>query len=177
MKQPKENHAVLEKARFIYTSAGLEFTQLSQETESLAYGAHRFSLNGVAVVFRVAKVIPIKIGQFVSLWQRSAKGPTQPYAVSDPVDFYIIAVQKEACFGQFIFPKAVLSAQGVLSRHGQGGKRALRLYPVWDKALNKQAQATQQWQLKYFLDGSNEHKINASYAQLADLLAACSGDL
>ena len=39
-----------------------------------------------------------------------------------------------------------------MSIKGQGGKRAIRVYPPWDNELNKQAQKTQAWQLNYFLE-------------------------
>lgn len=29
---------------------------------------------------------------------------------------------------------------------------AMRVYPPWDKAINRQAQKTQKWQIDYFLE-------------------------
>jgi hypothetical protein len=40
------------------------------------------------------------------------------------------------------------------------GKRGVRVYPPWDKVSNKQAEKTQDWQIKYFVimpkDGSTD---------------------
>src|SRR5258708_5952015 len=92
-----------------------------------------FNLNGFFIRFRVAKITPTKIGQFVTLWKRIGNGPTQPYDTSDTVDFFIISTRKDDHFGQFVFPKSVLSEQGILSINGKGGKRGIRVYPPWDK--------------------------------------------
>ena len=46
----------------------------------------------------------------------------------------------------------VLSDKNVFSTKGMGGKRAIRVYPPWESNLNRQAQKTQEWQTKYFLD-------------------------
>ncbi len=56
--------------------------------------------------------------------------------------------------GQFIFPKSILLVKGILSDGEKDGKRGFRVYPPWDKAVNKQAKQTQQWQLQYFTDSS-----------------------
>jgi hypothetical protein len=37
------------------------------EAESAEYGAYTFELNDLSVRFRVAKITPTKIGQFVTL--------------------------------------------------------------------------------------------------------------
>ena len=67
-------------------------------------------------------------------------------------DFFVISIRKDNNFGQFIFPKSVLCQHDIMSMKGQGGKRAIRVYPPWDNALNKQAQKTQAWQINYFLE-------------------------
>jgi hypothetical protein len=46
----------------------------------------------------------------------------------------------------------VFHQQGILSDNIKEGKRAIRVYPPWDKAENKQAIKTQAWQLLYFLE-------------------------
>ena len=48
-------------------------------------------------------------------------------------DLFIINTRKDDYFGQFIFPKSVMCEQGVLSIKDDGGKRAIRVYPPWDK--------------------------------------------
>ena len=44
---------------------------------------------------------------------------------------------------------------------------AIRVYPSWEKNLNKTALNTQKWQIPYFLDftkGFNEKKIKELYS-------------
>jgi len=135
------------------------------EPESAEYGAYTFKLNDFLIRFRVAKITPTKIGQFVTLWKRVGNGSTQPYDISDLVDFFIISTRKEKHFGQFIFPKSVLCEQGVFSIKGKGGKRGIRVYPPWDKTLSRQAQKTQEWQIRYFLEIPQDKKIDCARAQ------------
>ncbi len=41
--------------------------------------------------------------------------------------------------------------KGIISLSKQGGKRAMRVYPPWDKPESKQAAKTQVWQVCIFL--------------------------
>ena len=54
--------------------------------------------------------------------------------------------------GQFVIPKSVLIEKGIISTSKKEGKRGFRVYPIWDKTINKQAVLTQQWQLNYFFE-------------------------
>ncbi|MDR3492199.1 MAG: MepB family protein [Gammaproteobacteria bacterium] len=146
----------------VYIPFKLICSQPVFDAESIEYGACDFKLNQHAVKFRVAKITPTKIGQFVTLWKRSASGPIQPYDISDPIDLYIISTRKGNHFGQFVFPKSELCKQGVLSINGKGGKRAMRVYPPWDKVVSKQAQNTQNWQIKYFLEIPENKKVEVA---------------
>lgn len=119
-----------------------------KEPESAEYGACTFEMDGQSVKFRVAKITPKKVGQFVTLWKRAGK--IIPCDVADPFDLYIVHVRSGENVGQFVFPKAALEKQGILSTGGVGGKLAMRIYPPWDVAVNKQAKSTQKWQLEYF---------------------------
>ncbi len=130
------------------------------EKESADYGAYTFDLNGPSIHFRIAKITPTKVGQFVTFWKRSSTGITEPYDFSDPFDFLIVNTRRDHHLGQFIFPKAVLAKQGVLSLKGIGGKRAIRVYPSWDQTLNKQAQKTQSWQKECFVDLSQAKELD-----------------
>ena len=138
--------------KIIYDPCHFTCSELIMETESAEYGAYTFELNGLVIRFRIAKTTPTKTGQFVTLWKRIGNGPIQPYDLSDSVDFFVISTRKDSHFGQFVFPKSALCQHNIVSIKGQGGKRAIRVYPPWDNALNKQAQKTQAWQMNYFLE-------------------------
>ncbi|PZW94345.1 hypothetical protein DFS28_1085 [Pseudomonas sp. 478] len=137
----------------IYKPAGMTLThEARREEESADYGACRFGLDGQVIVFRVAKTTPTKMGQFVTLWKRPT--PTSeiaPLDSGDGVAFVVVSVADETHRGQFVFDREILAAKGVMSIDGEGGKRAIRVYPPWSRPVAKQAVRTQQWQLKYFL--------------------------
>lgn len=146
------HYDLLETKELVYNLCKFTCSKPLIESQNAAYGAYVYNLNDLSIRFRVAKVTPTKIGQFVTLWKRIGDGPIQPYDVSDTVDFFVICVRKGNRLGQFVFPKAVLNEQDIISNKGKGGKRAIRVYPPWDKPTSKQAKKTQEWQLKYFLD-------------------------
>jgi len=109
------------------------------EVRKNEYGACAFKLNSMFIRFRVAKITPIKMGQFVTLWKRINAGPIQPYDIMDEFDFFVISVRKDKQFGQFIFSKSILLKHKIISNNGQRGKLAIRVYPPWDVALNERA--------------------------------------
>lgn len=135
-----------------YNPNGLICETLVQEVESKEYAACTFEINNKLIRFRAAKITPTKIGQFVTLWKRNGIGPIMPFDLADPIDLFIISVRSEQNFGQFIFPKIVLWEKGFVSKDGKGGKRAMRVYPPWDKPDSQQAKKTQEWQLLYFVE-------------------------
>jgi hypothetical protein len=150
--------------KLVYDSCNLDCTQPLPETESAEYSAYRFHINKNTICYREARITPTKTGQFVTLWKRNISGTIEPFDFSDFIDFVIISVRKEHNFGQFIFPKVILLEKGVFSTSTKEGKRAMRVYPPWDLTTSKQAQKTQQWQLDYFLEIS-ENDFNVSRAK------------
>ncbi len=149
---------------FIYNKCGFEITHIKAEQESAKYGAFTFRSDGMSIKYRVAKTTPTKTGQFVTIWKRNEDGLIVPFDISDDLDLIIISTRNGKNCGQFIFPKYVLFEKGIISGNDKEGKRGIRVYPPWDKTLNKQAQKTQQWQLEYFLEISNENLIDLSRA-------------
>jgi hypothetical protein len=143
-----------------YLPCGFGIGAVQLDAESADYGACTLVLNGLRVCFRVAKTTPTKTGQFVTLWKRAHQGPIQPFDRSDPVDAFVVSTRSDSQFGQFVFPRAVLAAKGVLATHGHGGKRAIRVYPPWAAAASRQAQATQIWQAAWFVDLSAEPAVD-----------------
>lgn len=146
-------HDLVQAMHGLYRSAGVETTCAPQrEPESGEYGACRLGLDGRAVVFRVAKTTPTKIGQFVTIWKRpTPSDEIAPLDSSDGVDVVIVSVANATHSGQFVFDRNALLRHGVMSRDDQGGKRAIRVYPPWSKPVAKDAIKTQQWQLRYFV--------------------------
>ncbi|MEO6720082.1 MAG: MepB family protein [Ferruginibacter sp.] len=135
----------------VYDKCGFELTNLRPNSESLEYGACSFGLNGKTMQHRVSKITPAKAGQFVTIWKRNSEGLTEPFDISDDIDFIIITARSGDNFGQFIFPTSVLADKGIITRNGKVGKRGIRVYPPWDITTSKQAEKTQSWQTKYFL--------------------------
>lgn len=134
----------------VYDKCVLELSGIVYETESHEYKACKFKLNGKNVLSRSAKITPKKVGQFVTFWKRNEEGVIEPFQQNDEIDFYIINVRSESCFGQFVFPKSVLLKQKIMSTEKGDGKRGFRVYPRWDITNNRQAECTQKWQLNYF---------------------------
>lgn len=135
----------------LYDKCGFVMTHLNLYRESVAYGACSFSLEGYKIEHRISKITPAKTGQFVTIWKRNENGVTEPFDISDDFDFIAVTSKNGAHIGQFIFPKSVLADKAILSQKGKGGKRGLRVYPNWDKVVNKQAEKTQGWQAAYFV--------------------------
>ena len=149
-----------------YDPCRFECSRPLLETQNAEYGAYVFKLNALSIRFRTAKITPKKAGQFVTLWERIGNGSIQPYDVSDPVDLFVISTREGNNFGQFVFPKAVLYNQDIVANKGKGGKRAIRVYPPWDKPSSRQAQKTQIWQLEYFLEIPVNIPIDCVRAQM-----------
>ncbi|MBK3494206.1 MepB family protein [Viridibacillus sp. YIM B01967] len=150
----------------VYSPCRFECSQPKIEAQNAEYGAYVFQLNALSIRFRVAKITPTKIGQFVTLWDRIGAGPIQPYDISDPVDLFVISTRKGNNFGQFVFPKAVLCNMDIVSNRGEGGKRAMRVYPPWDKPTSRLAQKTQKWQQAYFLEIPRNSAIDSVRTQM-----------
>jgi hypothetical protein len=128
-----------------------KLSDLLIDKESIEYAACSFKINGQYIISRSSKITPKKIGQFVTLWKRINNGPIEPFNSSDKLNLFIVNTRYKNNFGQFVFPKSVLIKQGIITNNTKEGKRAIRVYPPWDKPTSKQAIKTQLWQLNYFL--------------------------
>lgn len=144
----------------VFKPCDVSLKNIQPESESQEYAAHTFQLNEYQILFRKAKITPIKTGQFVTLWKRIEKGITEPFDLTDQIDFYVIATRTPSKFGVFIFPRKILHDHKVLSDATRDGKRGIRVYPIWDEPTSKQAQKTQVWQTQYFIDLSDSVQID-----------------
>ena len=136
----------------VYDPSGFSCSAPVPEAESAEYAACAFMVDGRSVRFRVAKTTPTKVGQFVTVWQRSEEGPIRPFDADDGVDLFVISSRDGDGFGQFVFPREVLCERGIVSRSGSGGKRGFRVYPPWATTTNRQARSTQAWQVNHFFN-------------------------
>ncbi|URN93573.1 MAG: MepB family protein [Candidatus Pristimantibacillus lignocellulolyticus] len=162
---------LIEVIKRIYSTPERHCTLLLEEPHNADYGSYFVKLNLYNIRFRVAKITPTKVGQFVTIWERNENGAIQPYDISEPIDYYVICAREGNNFGQFVFPSSVLRDQDILADQGVGGKRAIRIYPPWDVPTSRHARNTQKWQLPYFLDLSlhlpiDEERIRQLYKPL-----------
>jgi hypothetical protein len=74
----------------------------------------------------------------------------RPYNIGDDFDLVIIYCVRNKKRGLFIFNKEVLNEYDIISGNKKLGKRALRIYPPWDKTISSQSIKSQKWQLEYF---------------------------
>ncbi|TGN09689.1 MepB family protein [Leptospira ilyithenensis] len=148
----------------VFDHCGIQLLNPSMEKESSEYGACHFEIDDLKITFRIAKITPTKIGQFVTLWKRKDNGPIKPFNIKDNIDYFIIRANNKNLSGQFIFPKHVLYEKGIISGKKEG-KLGFRIYPSWDIPTNKQAQMTQKWQLEYFLESSKNKPIDTTRAK------------
>ncbi|WP_244932582.1 MepB family protein [Leptospira yanagawae] len=132
--------------------------EFQMEDEGFEYKACHFKCNQKNILFRKAKITPKKIGFFVTLWKRNTNGQIQPLTQKDPIDICIIEVIDKKKIGFFLFDKHILNEKGILFGKSKG-KLGFRIYPKWTKPTNKQAIATQKWQILYFYEpNTNENQ-------------------
>ncbi|MCX6990007.1 MAG: MepB family protein [Chlamydiae bacterium] len=160
------NSDLLLLEEFLFKHIGIVIENLKVEKESVEYAAAEFTVKGHLVKYREAKITPTKIGQFVTFWKLIGKGPIMPYQSLDLFDFLVVSVRAGNHVGQFEIKKKVLCEKGIVSTDKKEGKRAMRVYPPWDKTDNPQARKTQCWQLEWFIDFSENVEVNL--ARLGD---------
>ncbi|KOS60330.1 MepB family protein [Lysinibacillus agricola] len=144
----------------LYEPNHLIIENIQEETQNSDYGAGLFQLNSTSVRFRVAKITPNKIGQFVAFWEKDEANKNQAFSYDNATDLLVInTFNSNGDFGQFVFPKEVLLKQNILKTANTKGKMAIRVYPCWDTPTSKQAIVTQKWQLPYFIKIDNTNSL------------------
>ena len=127
-----------------------------EEPQNSEYESFVFSTSQYTFRNRLAKKTPTKKGYFVVFWEKDKHNQNQAFDFKESPDFLIVHVLDNEHKGLFLFPKVVLLKQNILRTLQTKGKMATRVYPLWEKRLNKTAEKTQQWQLDYFIDLSSE---------------------
>ncbi|MED5018474.1 MepB family protein [Paenibacillus chibensis] len=143
----------------IYEPNGITINSIREEAQNSDYGAGVFQLNAKSVRFRVAKITPTKIGQFVAFWEKDLDNKNQAFSYETATDLLVINAFTHNNFGQFVFPKEVLVKQKILKTATTKGKMAMRIYPRWDTPTSKEAIATQKWQTPYFVAVDNNNSL------------------
>jgi hypothetical protein len=144
----------------LYQPAQYCLSDLVAELESVEYEAATFMLNNFKIIYRKAKITPVKLGQFVTIWYRNNAGITTPFDAQSDFDAIIITVINGLKQGQFVFTKKVLAINKIISSGNMKGKCGIRIYEPWLTGLNTQATKTQAWQAPFFIDLSNKADID-----------------
>ena len=148
----------------IYHSIGMNINSIIEESQNHDYGAGKFDIdtgtNVRAVRFRVAKITPTKLGQFVSCWEKDIHNKNTAYTNQNAPDLLVITVFSiHGVFGQFVFPKNILLSKNILRTDTTQGKMAFRVYPSWVQVVSQSAVQTQRWQLDYFFEVNDISKL------------------
>lgn len=132
-----------------------KISDITADLECEEYFGFNFKILGTQIKFRKSKLTPKKIGQFVTFWKRDVDGKTVPFDINDDFDFYIISIEENENSGFFIFPKAILERESLISSENKTGKRGFRVYADWHFPNSKQAAKTKLWQTQYFINFSD----------------------
>ena len=143
----------------IYKPNNLLITDIKEEKHNSEYAGGIFRLNNKTIRFRLSKITPNKIGQFVSFWEKNENMKNQAFSYEAAPDLLVITCIDDNKLGQFIFPKEALLNEKILKTQKQKGKMAMRVYPIWDKPVSNQAKKSQIWQLHYFIDLSDTENL------------------
>ncbi|PEA23290.1 mep operon protein MepB [Bacillus cereus] len=153
------NDTIRKLNNLVYIPNKLIITNLKEEKQNAEYAGCLFRLNHKSNRFRISKITPNKIGQFVSFWEKDDNMQNQAFSYDAAPDLLVITCIDDNKLGQFIFPKETLLKEKILKTQSQKGKMAMRIYPIWDIPVSNQAKKSQMWQLQYFVDLSDHNNL------------------
>ncbi|PGE65303.1 mep operon protein MepB [Bacillus wiedmannii] len=156
----KFNDVIRKLNNIIYKPNKLIITNLKEEKQNAEYAGCLFHLNHKSIRFRISKITPNKIGQFVSFWEKDDHMQNQAFSYDAAPGLLVITCIDDNKLGQFIFPKEILLKEKILKTQSQIGKMAMRVYPIWDIPVSNQAKKSQMWQLQYFVDLSDHNNLS-----------------
>ncbi|WP_373694088.1 MepB family protein [Bacillus pseudomycoides] len=154
------NNIIENLGNIVYKLNNLVITNLKEEKQNSEYSGWTFQLNNKTIRFRVSKITPNKIGQFVSFWEKNENMQNQAFFYDSAPDLLVITCIDDNKLGQFIFPKEILLKEKILKTQSQKGKMAMRIYPIWDNPVSNQAKKSQMWQLQYFVNLSDTNNLS-----------------
>lgn len=128
----------------------LEITTLDPYNQE--YEGFDFTVLDLKYRSRLARKTPKKAGYFLAIWEKDVENRNIPFFDATFPDFLMVNILDGERKGLFIFPKAILRQQGILSSNAKQGKMAFRVYTPWDKDLNVSATKTAKWQLPFFVE-------------------------
>ena len=94
------------------------------------------------------------IGRHEFKLMKRRQGRNVPFAETDPIDFFFVAVAGEKELkGFYLLPKSVLRERGYLTAEsGMEGKVTLGLIPPFVQTPHKTGTETQAWQRPFYVD-------------------------
>ena len=165
----KRSHEILQKTVVPFLNG--QVIHYLEEPQNSEYESFLFSINQHTFRNRLAKKTPTKKGYFVVFWEKNNHNKNQAFDFKNSPDFLIVNVIDKEHKGLFLFPKSVLLNQNILRSPQTQGKMAIRVYPSWEKDLNKTAERTQRWQSDYFIDLSNNDRHHKKLESLLNVTA------
>nr|WP_315117416.1 MepB family protein [uncultured Clostridium sp.] len=104
----KFNDTITELNNRIYNPNNLVIKNIHEEKQNPEYAGGIFQLNHRTIRFRMSKVTPNKVGQFVSFWEKDENMQNQAFSYELAPDLLVITCTTDNKLGQFIFPKKIL---------------------------------------------------------------------
>lgn len=128
------------------------------------YEGFTFEINKTSFKSRLARKTQKKKGYFVSFWCKNEHNENIPLDYTTIENKLIINIIDDGKLGQFIFPKDILKDKNIVKSDKSEGKMAMRVYPSWISDLNTTAKSAQSWQVKYFVNLTNDFNRDNLYS-------------
>ncbi|MEH7041844.1 MepB family protein, partial [Bacillus pseudomycoides] len=84
------NNIIENLDNIVYKLNNLVITNLKEEKQNSEYSGWTFQLNNKTIRFRVSKITPNKIGQFVSFWEKNENMQNQAFFYDSAPDLLVI---------------------------------------------------------------------------------------
>ncbi|KRL02193.1 MepB family protein [Liquorilactobacillus capillatus] len=142
-------------------SSQFKIDNIEREPFNQDYEAVNFKSYELTYKSRRAKKTPLKSGYFLAVWQKDKQNKNEPFTINEVIDYLVVSIIDGSHIGYFTFPKLSLVRHRILTQDNVVGKMAFRVYPTWERSLNKTATSTQKWQTAYFTDLSSKVSLTS----------------